>query len=323
MLISDQLDFDVPRLGDEFLDEDAIVAEAGGGLGLRALKAFAGLGVGVGNAHALATTTGRSLDHHRIADGARDGDGLFGIGDEAHMPGHGRDAGRGGQLLRRDLVAHCLDGFDRRADEDDVLGLEGSGEGGILGEEAVAGVHSFGAAGLTGGNDLVDREVGIARSGTADMHGLVGEFHMHRVTVGIGIDGDRTDAHALGGSDDATGDLAAIGDEEGGEHSGGGPVGIRGPGTGAGSRLPPPLRGGIKGGGSGYAGYLGQRCGDGQVDAFGIFHDLVVPESQHAVAASDEIIITGPRRWTAPGRWRAFRPSTSITIAGWRQAKSA
>ena len=53
------------------------------------------------------------------------------------------------------------------------------------------------------------------------MHGFIGKLYVHSVSVGVGVHGNGADAHALGGADNATGDLAAIGDEEGGEHSGG------------------------------------------------------------------------------------------------------
>jgi hypothetical protein len=38
VLVADHLDFDVARLGDEFLDEDAVVAEGGFGLGLSSAR---------------------------------------------------------------------------------------------------------------------------------------------------------------------------------------------------------------------------------------------------------------------------------------------
>ncbi|MNU09124.1 hypothetical protein D3C72_2555160 [compost metagenome] len=54
---------------------------------------------------------------------------------------------------------------------------------------------------------------------------------MEGVGVGFGVDGDGADAEGLAGADDAAGDLAAVGDEDLGEHvredpfvSGEGPV---------------------------------------------------------------------------------------------------
>ena len=41
---------------------------------------------------------------------------------------------------------------------------------------------------------------------------------MQRIPVGLGIDGDRLDAHPAGGLDDPAGDLAAIGDQNSFEH---------------------------------------------------------------------------------------------------------
>src|SRR3546814_19132841 len=68
MLVAQHLDFDMARLLDVFLDEDAIVAE--GILRLvgrrrKALRHFVGR---ARDAHALAAAAGRSLDHNRTAD---------------------------------------------------------------------------------------------------------------------------------------------------------------------------------------------------------------------------------------------------------------
>ena len=50
------------------------------------------------------------------------------------------------------------------------------------------------------------------------MHGLVGHRDMQRAGVGVGIDGDGAHAHPARRADDAAGDLAAIGDQDLGEH---------------------------------------------------------------------------------------------------------
>ena len=61
VLVGQHLNFDVAGLGHEFLDEDAVVAEAGRRLVLRRLEAFARLGVVPGDAHALAAAAGAAL----------------------------------------------------------------------------------------------------------------------------------------------------------------------------------------------------------------------------------------------------------------------
>ena len=129
------------------------------------------------------------------------------------MAGNGRDLGLGGELLRLDLVAHRLDGFDVGPDKHDAGLFERAGEGGILGQEAIARMDRLGAGRLGGGDDLADVEIGLGGLRRADRNGLVGHIDMHRVAVGLGIDRDGLDAEPARRPDDAAGDLAPISDE--------------------------------------------------------------------------------------------------------------
>ena len=117
-----------------------------------------------------------------------------------------------------DLVAHRLDGFGIWADEHDARFGEGLREGRALGEKAVARMDRLGARLEAGGDDLVDYEIGLRRRGRPDGDRLVGHFDVQRVLVGFGIDGDGPDAHAARRLDDATGDLATVGDQDFIEH---------------------------------------------------------------------------------------------------------
>ena len=51
-----------------------------------------------------------------------------------------------------------------------------------------------------------------------DADGLVGELDVHRIDIGLGIDGDGFDIELAAGADDAEGDFAAIGDQDALEH---------------------------------------------------------------------------------------------------------
>ena len=51
------------------------------------------------------------------------------------------------------------------------------------------------------------------RRRSADAESLVGKLDMQRAGIRVGIDGDRADAHAPCGADDAAGDFTAIGNE--------------------------------------------------------------------------------------------------------------
>ena len=64
----------------------------------------------------------------------------------------------------------------------------------------------------------VAAEVALGDRRGTDVHSLVGEGAVAGVGVGVGIDRDGGDPHPAGGVDDAAGDLAAVGDEDPGEH---------------------------------------------------------------------------------------------------------
>ena len=211
------------RIGDEFLDENAVVAEGGLRLRFGAGEAFRHFGFAVGDAHALAAAAGRRLDHHRVADLLGDHDRLVVVGDDAEMARHGRHVCRGGGLLRLDLVAHGGDCFRVRPDEDDAGFFQRFGESLALGEKAVAGMHGLRATRLAGVDDLVDQKVAFGGFRRADGNGRVGHFHMQGVLVGRRINRDRLDPHAASGLDDPAGDFAAIGNQNTLEHAASGP----------------------------------------------------------------------------------------------------
>src|SRR3546814_10923002 len=67
VLVAEDLDLDMARIEDEFLDEHPVVAEAVQPLALDALEALADVLLVIGEAHALAAAAGAGLHHHRTA----------------------------------------------------------------------------------------------------------------------------------------------------------------------------------------------------------------------------------------------------------------
>jgi hypothetical protein len=118
------------------------------------------------------------------------------------------------QRLGPRLAAQRADGRGGRADPHQAGIDHGLGKVGVLAEEAVAGVHGICARGAGSGQQLVGAQVGVGTECAAQRDGLRGFAHMQGVGVGVGVDGHSFDTHAVGGVDDAAGDLAAIGDED-------------------------------------------------------------------------------------------------------------
>ena len=168
--------------------------------------------------HAPAAPAVGGLDGHRPAVGRAEGldlgrvdDRLGGARDRVHP-------GLDGRAPRRDLVPHDLDGRGRRADEDDTEGGHGPGEVGVLAEESVAGMHGVGAAALHRGDEGVGSQVALGRGRATQCVGLIGEPHVHRVAVLIGVDGRDGDAHFPAGPDHPDRDLTPVGYENLREH---------------------------------------------------------------------------------------------------------
>ena len=92
---------------------------------------------------------------------------------------------------------------------------QGAREGDVLREEAVARVHGLRPDLDRGGDDRLDREVGLRGRGRADAHGDVRLAHVRRIRVGVAVDRDGADAESAERADDAARDLAAIRDEHG------------------------------------------------------------------------------------------------------------
>lgn len=90
----------------------------------------------------------------------------------------------------------------------------GLGEVGVLAEEAIAGVHRIGPGGAGGGEQLVGAQISVGTGRTAQGNGLGGFAHMEGVGIGVGVDRNGVDAHAVSGLDHPAGDFAAIGDED-------------------------------------------------------------------------------------------------------------
>ena len=217
MRVREHLQFDVAGRGDIFLDQHSSVPERGLGLADRALELGVELDMRVDAAHAPPAPAGDRLDQHRIAD-------LIGLLAQelrvlvvAVIAGYDRHAGTLHQRLGRAFQAHGPHRRGRRANEDDAGARASFGEIGVLGQEPIARMEALGPDPPRQRDDRVLVE--IAARALADLVRFVGEPGEQRSTVDRRMQDDRPDSHASRRANDPAGDLAAIGDEDVGEHS--------------------------------------------------------------------------------------------------------
>src|SRR5206468_8167883 len=128
------------------------------------------------------------------------------------------DAGGRHEPARAHLVAHLLDHLPGGPDEDEPGVRAGLGEAPVLREEAVAGMDGLDSDAPGDIEDALDVEIALARRGGADGHGLTGLGDEWPRPVSLGVHGDRPDPERTAGADDATGDLAPVGDEDARQH---------------------------------------------------------------------------------------------------------
>mmetsp|Transcript_22919 Transcript_22919/g.40553 ORF Transcript_22919/g.40553 Transcript_22919/m.40553 type:complete len:292 (+) Transcript_22919:1363-2238(+) len=174
VLVDQHLDFDVPRLLHELLDEDRVVSERRQGLTLRQPETRHRLIVAVRNAHALSPAARRCLDHDWIADVVGHPQQLLLVRDLAHVAGNDVDFGLLCDLLGVNLVSHGVDGELAWPDERHATSLQRLRKLGVFGEKPVPRMHGLGSGGLDGGEDAVHSEVGVTRGRWPHAHGFVG-----------------------------------------------------------------------------------------------------------------------------------------------------
>ena len=216
--VAEDLHLDMAGLRHEALEIDAGIAEAGPRGALDRGEALGQLLARMAELHPDAAAARRALEHHRIADRLGRIQRRLDIRQQAGA-GQERDAAGFGQLAGRVFEAEGAQVLRARTDENDPFRRQPLGEADILGQEAVAGMDGLGAGHLTGGDDGLDLEIALRGRRGPEAHGLVGGEHARREAVGVGVDGDRGDTHAPQCAHDAGGDLAAIGDQNLGEHA--------------------------------------------------------------------------------------------------------
>ena len=216
--VTENLNFNVARLGDELFDEDTIIAERIGGLVLRGLEPFARAVVVPSDTHPLTTATSGGFDHDGISDFAADRDRLFRILNQPHMARNRGHLCLLGDLLGRDLVAHFLNRALWGADKRNARRLKRLGEFGVLRQKTIARMHGLCARFLDCLHDLVDHDVGLIGRRRPDVNSLIRHANVQCIPIRVRIHRDCFDPHFTGRFDNTAGDFTTVGDQDFFEH---------------------------------------------------------------------------------------------------------
>jgi len=214
LAIAQDLHLYMPSALDEALQIEGAAAKGGLGFALGDGKFPRQLGGVARQADAPAASPRRCLDQQRIAHCRGCRYGCLNIGRFADGARYHRDASRQGGAPCLGLVAHATDDVTRRADEDGTGLLHRIGKGGVLGQEAIAGMHCIGAAVSQGLEQRLYIEVAAIRPRRADHHHGIGLARRQRIPIGLAAGQYRLDVQRLGGAQDTDGDLAPIGHQQ-------------------------------------------------------------------------------------------------------------
>ncbi len=212
--VADDLHLDVTGSREELFDVNPAVAERRLGLGGAARERLGELVLVGHQTHAAAAAAGERLQHDRAAVAEQFQErARLGQRGAAAGAGQRRDVEPSGQAQRRGLVAKQRQDLRRRTDEGQPGVGAVLGEGAVLAQEAIAGMHRLAAGLLRDIDDLTDVEIG-GRAGPLQRHRRIGALGVQRLGVILGEDGDGGDPHLRGGAGDADGDFATVGDQQ-------------------------------------------------------------------------------------------------------------
>ena len=212
--VADDLHFDMAGTLEQAFDIKIAVAEGGLGLGAAALERRRQVGQGGDRSHAASAAPGDGFHHDGGALAQAGHEGLRGR--QIGCAGGARDDGHvmgTGERLGRAFVAKQVQYIGRGADENQPGLGAGTGEGGVFGQEAVAGVHRVATGFLRRRDHAGDVEV-RGHASALQRPAVIGAPCVQRGSVVLRMHRDSGDAHGGGGARDADRDLAAVGDQQ-------------------------------------------------------------------------------------------------------------
>ncbi len=213
VLVGQHLRLHVPGAVQVALHEALAAAERAHGLPGGRLEQFRDLLPGAGDLQPPTTTAEGGLDRHGQSVLVGEGHDLVRVGGRVLRPGYERGTRLEREVPGGDLVPEVADGLRGRTDPGQARVEHRPGEVGVLGEEAVAGVHRVGARPRGDVEEFLGDQVGVGGGGAVQCERLVGHAHVRRVPVRVGVHGHAGQPRVCRGPDHPHGDLPAVGDE--------------------------------------------------------------------------------------------------------------
>ena len=173
----------------------------------------------IDSAHTLTATARRRFHQHRKTNLGCRGDQIVIGQPRLGDPGHHRNAACRHGGLGGDLVSHRGNGPDGWADEDQSGPGQDGRELGILREEAVTRMDTLGAGAQCGIDNRIDVEVALPGRRWSDSNGDIRLGDVAGSGIGIAVDRHCPNAHGFTCPHHPHGNLAAVGDQNGVEHS--------------------------------------------------------------------------------------------------------
>src|SRR5690606_19990012 len=159
--VSQHLKFNMPWLADVLFDEHGSVAKGCRGLAYSPFHHRREVLFSFHNAHALATTAGRSLEQYRIPDFPGDALACGRIQNRVLGPGYQWDSMVGGHLFGGQLIAHEPYGMGGRSDENQSGFRHSAGKMFVFGQESISRVDGLSPAGYGRIDNALDVQVGL------------------------------------------------------------------------------------------------------------------------------------------------------------------
>ena len=209
--IREALGFDVSRRIEVLLDETLAASERRDRFARRRLEELRDLLPGARDLQPASAAAECRFDCDGQSVLVDEVEHLFSSRDRVEGSGSERGTDFRGDVTSGYFVAKSLDGVGRWADPGETGCDDGCREGGVLSQESVPGVDGVGLRPARDGKDFVDYEVGVCRRRAIEGVRLIGEFDVPRVTILVGVDGDREKSTVFRGTDDPNGDLSPIG----------------------------------------------------------------------------------------------------------------